>query len=65
MLRALADLLARQPIRSQQDLQESVPGLTGQEADVILPRLAYIFRNGESLCTIFLLCCDYARDISL
>lgn len=53
MLRALADLFARQPIRSQQDLQESVPGLTGQEADVILPRLAYIFRNGESLHHLF------------
>jgi len=49
MLRALADLFAKQPICSQQDLQDSVPGLTGQEADVILPRLAYIFRNGESL----------------
>ena len=47
MLRAAAALFSRQAIRSQQDLQGSVPGLTGQDADIVLPRLAYMFRNGE------------------
>ena len=47
MLRAAAALFSRQAIRSQQDLQSSVPGLTGQDADIVLPRLAYMFRNGE------------------
>lgn len=49
MLRAAAELLTSKAIRSQQDIQAGVPGLTGPEADVILPRLAYIFRNGELL----------------
>lgn len=53
MLRAAAALFSRQAIRSQQDLQGSVPGLTGQDADVVLPRLAYMFRNGETQHGIF------------
>ena len=48
MLRTAAALFAEQAIRSQQDLHGSVPGLTGQDADVVLPRLAYMFRNGET-----------------
>ncbi|CAL5229492.1 g12828 [Coccomyxa viridis] len=46
MLRAAAALFSRQAIRSQQDVQSSVAGLTGQDADIVLPRLAYMFRNG-------------------
>ena len=48
MLRAAATLFSRQAIRSQQDMQGSVPGLTGQDADIVLPRLAYMFRNGAT-----------------
>ena len=48
MLRAAATLFSRQAIRSEQDVQGSVPGLTGQDADIVLPRLAYMFRNGET-----------------
>ena len=48
MLRAAASLFARQRIQSQQYLLASVPALTEQDADVILPRLAYIFRNGKA-----------------
>ena len=55
MLRAAAALFSRQAIRSQQDVQSSVAGLTGQDADIVLPRLAYMFRNGEPQ-VIFVLC---------
>ena len=47
MLRSAAALFALRPVRAQQELQAGLPALTGPEADIILPRLAYIFRNGD------------------
>jgi hypothetical protein len=47
MLRCAAALFAARPVRAQVDLQANVPALTGPEADIILPRVAYLFRNGD------------------
>ena len=47
MLRAAAGLFADKTVRSQLEVQDSVPGMTSQDADIILPKLAYIFRSGE------------------
>ena len=47
MLRSAAALFASRPVRAQLELQAGLPALTGPEADIILPRLAYVFRNGD------------------
>ena len=46
MLRAAAGLFADKAVRSQLEVQDSVPGMTSPDADLILPKLAYVFRNG-------------------
>ena len=48
MLRAAAGLFADKAVRSQPEVQDSVPGMTSPDADLILPKLAYIFRNGDT-----------------
>ena len=48
MLRAAAGLLADKAVRSQLEVQDSVPGMTSPDADLILPKLAYVFRNGDT-----------------
>ena len=47
MLRAAAGLFADKAVRSQLEVQDSVPGMTSQDAVLILPKLAYVFRNGN------------------
>ena len=48
MLRAAAGLFADKAVRSQLEVQDSVPGMTSPDADLILPKLAYVFRNGDT-----------------
>ena len=52
MLRAAAGLLADRAVRSQLEVQDSVPGMTSPDVDLILPKLAYIFRNGDTLIPV-------------
>ena len=45
-LRACAALFVARPVWAGNALREAVPGMTGAESDILLPRLAYLFRNG-------------------
>ena len=51
MLRAAAGLFADKAVRSQLEVQDSVPSMTSQDADLILPKLAYVFRSGNTSAT--------------
>ncbi|KAK9917158.1 hypothetical protein WJX75_001425 [Coccomyxa subellipsoidea] len=46
VLRDFAMLLAERPIWSSAALKERVTGFTDMEFDIMLPRVAYMFRNG-------------------
>lgn len=50
VLRDFAMLLAERPIWSSAALKERVTGFTDMEFDIMLPRVAYMFRNGAALC---------------
>lgn len=50
VLRDFAMLLAERPIWSSAALKERVTGFTDVEFDIMLPRVAYMFRNGAAQC---------------